>query len=100
MVIPMLQVLTWKRQSLVQPQPDASSSESNGYKNLISLFDRLHTVEGNPRGDLECQIWQCLVTEMQPILFVGESHTRALPMALVAMRESFQDIWATSLELL
>jgi hypothetical protein len=99
MVIPVLQVLTWKCRSLVRPQPDASSSESDGYKNLISSFDRLRTVEGNPRGDPECQIWQRLVTEMQPILFVGESHTRALPMALVAMRESFQDIWATSLEL-
>ena len=99
MVIPVLQVLTRKRRSLVRPQPDASSSESDGYTNLISLFDRLDTVESDPRGDPECQIWQRLVTEMQPILFVGESHTRALPMALVAMRESFQDIWATSLEL-
>jgi hypothetical protein len=99
MVIPGLQVRTWKRRSLVRPQPDASSSESDGYTNLISLFDHLGTVEGDPRGDPECQIWQRLVTEKQPIFFVGKSHTRALPMALAAMRESFQDIWATSLQL-
>ncbi|KAJ7914952.1 hypothetical protein B0H13DRAFT_1610980 [Mycena leptocephala] len=39
-----------------------------------------------------------LVDSKEPILFVGESENRSLPVALAIMRESWDGIWASSLD--
>ncbi|KAJ6524901.1 hypothetical protein DFH09DRAFT_807843, partial [Mycena vulgaris] len=38
-----------------------------------------------------------LIDSKEPILFVGESNNRSLPVALAIMRESWDGIWASSL---
>ncbi|KAJ7506956.1 hypothetical protein B0H11DRAFT_187634 [Mycena galericulata] len=45
----------------------------------------------------EAWIRQRLINAKEPILFVGESKNRSLPVALAIMRESWDGIWASSL---
>ncbi|KAJ7339242.1 hypothetical protein DFH08DRAFT_938887 [Mycena albidolilacea] len=45
----------------------------------------------------EAWIRQRLIDAKEPILFVGESKNRSLPVALAIMRESWDGIWASSL---
>jgi hypothetical protein len=46
----------------------------------------------------EAWIRHRLVDSKEPILFVGESENRSLPVALAIMRESWDGIWASSLD--
>ncbi|KAJ7279775.1 hypothetical protein C8J57DRAFT_1712679 [Mycena rebaudengoi] len=46
----------------------------------------------------EAWIRHRLIDSKEPILFVGESKNRSLPVALAIMRESWDGIWASSLD--
>ncbi|KAJ7459274.1 hypothetical protein FB451DRAFT_571366 [Mycena latifolia] len=46
----------------------------------------------------EAWIRHRLIDSKEPILFVGESKNRSLPVALAIMRESWDEIWASSLD--
>ncbi|KAF8209995.1 hypothetical protein K438DRAFT_1753603 [Mycena galopus ATCC 62051] len=48
-------------------------------------------------GNNEAWIRYRLIDSKEPILFVGESWNRSLPVALAIMRESWDGIWASSL---
>ncbi|KAJ7061561.1 hypothetical protein C8F01DRAFT_1286296 [Mycena amicta] len=53
-----------------------------------------------PRLPFKSASWihDVLVKNQEPILFVGESDNRSLPIAIAAMRGSFNGIWASSFE--
>ncbi|KAF7362853.1 hypothetical protein MVEN_00635100 [Mycena venus] len=76
---------------------------------LVPLVNLLHLVEfstptRSPR--ISYSLYNCnneawirhrLIDSKEPILFVGESQNRSLPVALAIMRESWDGIWASSL---
>ncbi|TDL24034.1 hypothetical protein BD410DRAFT_855550 [Rickenella mellea] len=62
---------------------DGVASDPDEFKDLQPLSTLLH---------------RRLVVESQPVVFIGESHTRSLPIALAILRGSLEGIWATSRE--
>jgi hypothetical protein len=80
--------------------PQSATTQENPTASFPTECDRPHSEPRISHASFNCnnEAWirHRLIEAKEPILFVGESKNRSLPVALAIMRESWEGIWASS----